>query len=142
MSMTKDEMNELFGDDIDVITRADLIADELLREVPADLLENAGIVIPLAMTAAVWADCVEWTDADNNRKGTVQDQAGRLWDVVWMTRLAINAVRRRGGKAPVELYRVPRGGRGRMARRVSLVVHLGPGDKGEPVLTLMQPGED
>lgn len=39
-------------------------------------------------------------------------------------------------------YRVPRGGRGKRARLVTLKLHIGPSDQGEPVVTIMQPNED
>lgn len=43
---------------------------------------------------------------------------------------------------PVQLYRVPRGGKGRMPRLTTLLMHIGPGDAAEPVITLMCRGED
>ena len=44
-----------------------------------------GIVWPVALTSAAWADCVEWADAIEARKGyTGQSESGRFWDVAWM----------------------------------------------------------
>jgi hypothetical protein len=40
------------------------------------------------------------------------------------------------------LHRVPVEGRGRLPRPVQLALHIGPGDAGEPVITIMQPSED
>ena len=63
----------------------------------------------------------------------------RLWDVLWM---ASRAARRGGQEIRFQLYRVPRGGRGMRPRLVTLKVICGPGDEGEPVITIMLPGED
>jgi hypothetical protein len=41
-----------------------------------------------------------------------------------------------------ELYRVPVEGRGIRPRRVTLAIHIGPGDVGEPVITITLPNED
>ena len=84
---------------------------------------------------------VAWSDADNRRKGTMQDTNGRLWDVLYMARLAIR--RSNGGRrVTFGMVRVPRDGRGRTPKPVNLVVTCGPGDDGEPVITIMQPRED
>jgi hypothetical protein len=52
----------------------------------------------------------------------------------------------RGGdsacRLPYQLYVVPRDGQSLEAREVGLHVHIGPGDAGEPVLTIMLPWED
>ncbi|WP_199821072.1 DUF6573 family protein [Streptomyces fulvoviolaceus] len=82
-----------------------------------------------------------WSDRDSNRQ-TPQDERGRLWDVLFMSRAAIRRSGGGGGEVTVDLRRVPRNGRDRQARRVQLVCAIGPGDHGEPVITIMQPGED
>jgi hypothetical protein len=91
------------------------------------------------MTRAAWSDCVEWGEADNRRQA-YQDEAGRLWDVVWMASQA--ARRGHGDRVSFQLYRVPRGGRGTRPRLVTLHMHIGSGDAGEPVITIMMPTED
>jgi hypothetical protein len=95
--------------------------------------------LPVAMTRAAWSDCVEWGEADNRRQA-YQDEAGRLWDVVWMASQA--ARRGHGDRVSFQLYRVPRGGRGTRPRLVTLHMHIGSGDAGEPVITIMMPTED
>jgi len=47
-----------------------------------------------------------------------------------------------GSRLAFEIHQVPRGGRGMEPRRVKLHMTIGPGDIGEPVITVMQPGED
>lgn len=129
-------------DVIDPYSRAEAVDDGVLVPVDDELAREAGFSVPLALTAAVYEDCVAWSDEDNERKGTYQDEAGRLWDVLTMTRLAVRRSGGRGRRCVVELYRVPRGGRGRLPRRTRLVAEIGPGDAGEPVMTVMRPDED
>ncbi|MGK5533110.1 DUF6573 family protein [Streptomyces sp. URMC 129] len=126
---------------VDAYSRADAIRDGVLVPVPEAVAREAGLRVPVALTAAAYADCVAWSEEDDARKGTCQDEAGRLWDVLTMTRYAM----RRSGRSSrcvVELYRIPRHGSGRAARRTLLVASMGPGDAGEPVLTVMLPDED
>jgi hypothetical protein len=119
-------------------TRAQAIDDGMLVDATATARE-AGFSVPVALTDAAWFDCVAWTDADTARQ-VMQDEAGRLWDVVWMAKLA--ARRAGGGDVVFELYRVPRGGKGARPRRTQLRMVIGPGDEGEPVITILMPGED
>ena len=132
-------MNEIFGEVIYSYTRKQAIEDGQLICVD-EVAREAGFRIPVAVTRAAWADCVEWSEVDSRRQ-TYQDEAGRLWDVLWM---AMNAARRGAGaqRLVFQLYRVPRGGHGVRPRLVKLVVHIGPGDDGDPVITILLPGED
>ena len=132
-------MTEVFGDPIHIYTRAQALEDGFLVDV-TETAKEAGFRVPVALTRAAWADCVEWSEKDTQRQ-TYQDQAGRLWDVLWM---AINAARRNTQRESFQfqLYRVPRGGRSMRPRLTRLVCKIGPGDSGEPVITIMLPGED
>ena len=132
-------LDGIFGAPIYAYTRAQALEDGVLVDV-TETAREAGFRVSVAMTTAAWQDTVEWTDADSKRQ-TSQDQSGRLWDVVWMAYLAV----RRGGTEPrkaFQLLRVPRGGRGVRPRLTTLHIHIGPGDNGEPVITVMQPHED
>jgi hypothetical protein len=123
-------------------SRAQAIADGVLIDV-TETAREAGLRFPVALTAEVWAACVTW-EAEDSRRQTHQDQAGRLWDVLWMASFAIRTYRGAGNasRMPYRLLVVPRDGKSRRAREVELHVHIGPGDAGEPVLTIMLPGED
>ncbi|MQY15125.1 hypothetical protein SRB5_53030 [Streptomyces sp. RB5] len=132
----------IFGPVIDTYTRADALRDGVLIEADPALCREAGLLAPVALTAAAWADCVAWDDADNERKGTVQDETGRLWDVLYLTRFAVRRAGVHADRVPVELYRVPREGRARSARRTYLAAVAGLGDTGELVITVMLPDED
>lgn len=131
-------MAEIFGEPISIYTRRQALDDGFLVDV-SELAKEAGFRFSVAMTRAAWEDCVSWSEADSKRQ-TYQDEAGRLWDVLYMASLAA----RRGGGSEVrfQLYRVPRGGRGVRPRLVTLAMQCGPGDGCEPVITIMLPGED
>lgn len=129
---------EAFGPLIYAYTRAQAIADGALVDVSA-VAGEAGFRVPVAMTQAAWADYVEWHDVDSHRQ-VFQDEADRLWDVIYMASLA--ARRGQGERVTFQLYRVPRGGRVSRPRLTTLQLHIGPGDAGEPVITIMLPGED
>ena len=137
LSQSADEMSPL-GPVIYGYSRAQAISDGVLVDV-STMAKEAGFTVSVAMTGAVWSDCVEWSDRDSRRQ-THQDESGRLWDVLWMAHLA--ARRAQAGTVAFTLYRVPRGGKGRMPRKVTLHMHIGPGDAAEPVITVMMSGED
>lgn len=124
---------------IHAYTRAQAIDDGVLVDVSSTAAE-AGFRWPVALTRTVWVDAVEWCEADSDRQ-IYQDEAGRLWDVLWMAYLA---ARRKSGESETlfQVYRVPHGGRDIRSRLVTLKMVSGPGDNGEPVITIMQPDED
>ena len=130
-------LSPLFAD-ADVIhsyTRAQALEDGVLVDVTSTAKE-AGFKVPVALTAAVWADCVAW---DNEAETCHQDESGRLWDLLYLA--ALEARRRRNAQVvPFGLLRVPH--RGSKPELVQLTMHVGPGDEAEPVITIMQPGED
>ena len=124
MQTTTDAMREFFGEPISTYTCSQAIEDGVLIDVSATARE-AGIVWPVALTAAAWADCVEWTDAMEKRKGySGQSESGRLWDVIWMLSLAVRGALRRGMDTSQPLFysllRTPAAGRGVMPRKVTL----------------------
>lgn len=79
-----------------------------------------------------------WSDADSHRQ-VYQDEAGWPWDVLWLAR---RAAQHSGiTNCYYGLDRVRRGGRGIRPRSVILKLVCGPGDNGEPVITIMLPDE-
>ncbi|RCG18251.1 hypothetical protein DQ384_39340 [Sphaerisporangium album] len=118
-------------------SRAHALADGELVDVTA----NSPFRWHTALTRAVWEDCVSWSEADSARKrgAALQDERGRLHDVLTMAKLAAAATS--GDRATFEVARVPRAGRGTRPRLVTLVLHIGPGDDPAPVITIMQPQE-
>lgn len=130
---------DLFGEVIHAYSRASALADGALVAVGDDIAREAGFTVPVALTAAAWADCVAWTDEDNRQ--TYQDESGRLWDVLRMTHYAISRSSD-GSSCTVELNRVPRDGESHESEQAWLLATCGPGDGMEPVLTISLPGED
>jgi hypothetical protein len=115
-------------------TRADAIRDGVLIDVSA-IARETGIRYPVALTVAVWERCVAVPP------GVVcQDEAGRLWDVVWMLRCAIS--RRSAGNIVRFALHVRNDNRDGTPPLVRLKAVCGPDDQGEPVVTVMLPNED
>lgn len=135
--------DDFWGAPISVYTRAQAIADGVLIDV-TEAAKVHGIKWNTVLTSRVWDDCVAWDEADNKRKGTGQSERGRLLDVMAMAAWRMRAASRESGvnRATFSVFRTPRHGAGRKARAVELVVHVGPGDTPEPVITIMFPGED
>ncbi len=88
-----EQLAEMFGPVIHTATRAELLAEGQLIPAPDKDVRQAGLLIPVAFTAAAWADAVEWSEATDTAKGvfTGQDQTGRLWDVLYVTAHAMRA---------------------------------------------------
>lgn len=133
------DMESIFGQEIYAYTRAQALADGLLVDV-TEIAREAGFRVPVALTAAAWGKAVAWSDEDSACQ-TYQDEKGRLWDVVWMSYIA--ARRASGGyKVPVQLHAIPRDRTATRPRLITLNMVIGPGDDGEPVVTVMNSDED
>ena len=130
----------LFGDVLFTYTRAQALADGVLVETGA-LAQEAGFRLPVAITAAAWADCVTWSQDDSCCQ-VHQDETGRLWDVLFMAAHAVRSDAGNGSSKLFELYRVPRDGHSIEPAKACLKLVVGPDDHGDPVVTLMLPGED
>lgn len=135
-----DGLTEFFGEVIHTYTRVQAIVDGVLIDI-SDTASEAGFKWPAAITQGAWEECVAWQEDDNHRQ-VLQDESGRLWDVIWMAYVAIRQSRSGGASLLYELYRVPRDGKGVRAQLTTLKLMVGPGDIGEPVITIMLPHED
>lgn len=114
-------------------SRARAILDGLLVDASA-LAREAGFRFDVALTKAAWERCVSVPE------GVVgQDEEGRLWDVVHML---ATAVRRGGDGAEVGFaVHVRTSNRRGTPPAVPLRAVCGAGDDGQPVVTVMLPGE-
>ncbi len=116
-------------------TRAEAIRDGVLIDVSATARE-AGFTYPVALTAAAWARCVAVPPGV-----LCQDEAGRLWDVLTMLRFAVH--RQSNAASEVRFgVQVRNDNRERTPPLVRLKALCGPGDQGEPVVTVLMPDED
>jgi len=130
------EASEFFGDVVYAYSRKQACEDGVLVDVTATARE-AGIVLPTVTTRAVWDDWVAWpTDAP-----AVQDVAGRLWDVLYVLSCRLRAAAQAGIKTDRVDFAVNVRGRDGRTRTAQLYALVGPGDAGEPVLTVMEQGE-
>ena len=125
--------SEYWGEPISRYTRAQALADGVLCDVTA-VAREAGFRIPVALTAAAWAACVAVPGGT-----TGQDEVGRAWDVLVVLRQAIRAA----DDGPEVRFgvRVRRGDE-KGTSLVKMKAVCGPGDAGEPVVTVMLPDED
>ena len=124
-----------FGEVIYAYTRKQALADGMQVDVSTTARE-AGIRFPVFITCTVFDTLVT---VPLNVTG--QDEAGRLWDIVWMLRFAIQRSRPGCDRVPVALYVR---NDNRAARLVKLVATCGPLDMDDPqpAITVMMPDED
>jgi hypothetical protein len=124
-----------FGPVIYTYTRSQAIADGFQVEV-SKVAREAGITYPVFLTRAVYDNYVTVPAGL-----TGQDEAGRLWDIVWMTRFAVSKSQTGQTRLPVALY--VRNDNQR-ARLIKLIATCGPLDidDPQPAITIMMPDED
>lgn len=143
--ITKDcSFDDLFGPVISAYTRQQAIEDGILIDVSNidNIAREVGFRYPVALTSAVWEDCVAWDESDKERKSAGQDVIGRLYDVLYMASLAIRSkTATKDRDINYQIWRVPRYGESVKPEPVNLRMVIGPGDSGEPVITIMQPNE-
>jgi hypothetical protein len=127
--------NHPFGEIIYAYTRKQAIADGVQVDI-STTAQEAGIRFPVFITRTAF-DAYVTVPPDV----TGQDEAGRLWDVVWMLRFAIRKAPPGQARLPFALYvrndnRAP--------RLVKLVAMCGPLDMDapEPAITVMLPDEN
>jgi hypothetical protein len=133
--MNTNQNESPFGEVIYAYTRAQAVADGVQVEV-TKTAQEAGIKFPMFLTRAVFDNYVAVPEGV-----TGQDEAGRLWDVVWLTRFAIIRARPGVDRLPVALY--VRNDNHR-AKLVKLIATCGPLDidDPQPAITVLMPDED
>jgi len=116
-------------------TRAQALADGYQVDV-STVATEAGIRFPVFLTRNVFD---AYVTVPPNVSG--QDEAGRLWDIVWMLRFAIRKAQSGQTRLPFALYVR---NDNRKAKLVKLIAECGPldMDKPEPAITVMMPDED
>ena len=91
-------VTDIFGPVLYTYSRSQAVADGLQVEV-SKVAEEAGIQFPVFLTRAVYDSFVRVPPGV-----TGQDEAGRLWDVVWMLRFAIRKALPGQARLPFALY--------------------------------------
>ena len=113
-------------------TRKQAIEDGVLIDV-TEMAKEAGFKWPVAITDTVWNQHIV---PDVASAQEVQSIEGRLWDV-------LNVLRFRALTGGTEvLFKVIFIEKGVIDMEIELKAVCGPGDEGEPVITIMLPGED
>ena len=125
---------------LSVYTRAQAIEDGILVDV-SETAREAGFKIPVALSRSVWERLVALPEGYRG----FQDEAGRLWDVLWMARhYALGAPNSDRVRMCVLVRDIRKDLRdsNRPPRRHFPIVAIGAGDQGEPVVTVMYPEDD
>jgi len=131
-----------FGEIVYAYTRAQAVADGMQVEV-TKVAQEAGIKFPMFLTRAVYD---AYVTVPPNVSG--QDEAGRLWDIVWMTRFAIIRANKVGRGTPCAPSRIPVAlyvrNDNRAVKLIKLIATCGPLDMDDPqpAITVMMPDED
>jgi len=132
---------------IHTYTRQQALADGVLVDIDrlGTLRTEAGIRFPAALTSRLFEEVIKppsGTEEDG------QSLNGRLWDTLWMLGCAMRGAishQRLPGPGPGQTVLYPClfvMERGKRAVEKTIKAVCGPGDQGEPVLTLMLPEED
>lgn len=117
-----------------VYTRKQAIADGVLIDVTG-AAKLVGLSLPTAVTHSVWSKYVYVPD---RLRG--QDERGRLWDILWMLRLAI--LRRPQTESQMLFKLYVSNEAEKPAKLVQLKAIIDGGDDGRPVMTILLPHED
>jgi hypothetical protein len=124
-----------FGPVIYAYTRAQAITDGVQVDV-TKTAQEAGIKFPMFLTRAVWEAYVTVPP-----DVTGQDEAGRLWDVVWMTRFGIIRARPGCDRIPIAMYVRNDNHRAKLVKLIATCSALDIDDP-QPAITVMMPDED
>ena len=124
-----------FGEVIYRYTRKQAVADGGQVEV-TPTAQEAGIRFPVLLTRSVF-DAYVTVPPDVSG----QDEAGRLWDIVWMLRFALRKARPGQNRLPFALYVR---NDNRQPRLIKMIATCGPldFDDPQPAITIMMPDED
>jgi len=134
-------LTSLFSNDeiIFAYTRADALSDGVLVELSDHMVSEAGIKVKVAVTRAVWDDYLSPSFLDELPGQSVE---GRTWDLLWMFGCAARRSRHASTIQFRVLFVIMKESGSIVTEDVLLKAVCGPGDEGEPVITIMLPWED
>ena len=133
--LTQFRLRSPFGQVIYSYTRAQAVADGVQVDV-TKTAQEAGIKFPMFLTRAVWEAYITVPP-----DVTGQDEAGRLWDIVWMTPFRNPRSRPGCDRIPVALYVRNDNQRSRLIKLIATCGLLDIDDP-QPAITVMMPDED
>lgn len=133
-------MSDVIEEDmISLYSREDAIRDGVLISVDPGICKEAGIRFPVAITDHLWG----YVSPDTLDVMPGQSVTGRLWDLLWM--FAQAARRGSGGdrlRFKIVFLMLAADRVLPHTEVVTVLAVCGPGDEGEPVITLMLPEDD
>ena len=132
---TQADREKIFGGVIYAYTRSQAVADGVQVDV-TKTAQEAGIKFPMFLTRAVF-DAYVAVPLDV----AGQDEAGRLWDLIWMTRFAILRSHGHTDRLPVALYVRNDNRAAKLVKLIATCSALDIDDP-QPALTLMMTDED
>ena len=132
---TQSDRENFFGGVIYAYSRSQAVADGVQVDV-TKTAQEAGIKFPMFLTRAVFDNYVAVPPGVSG-----QDEAGRLWDLVWMARFAILRSHGHTDRLPVALYVRNDNHRAKLVKLIATCSALDI-DDAQPALTLMLPDED
>ena len=132
---TQADRENFFGGVIYAYTRSQAVADGVQVDV-TKTAQEAGIKFPMFLTRAVFDNYVAVPPDVSG-----QDEAGRLWDLIWMARFAILRSHGHTDRLPVALYVRNDNHRAKLVKLIVVCSALDIDDP-QPALTLMMPDED
>jgi hypothetical protein len=133
--MNTNQNESAFGEIIYAYTRKQAVADGVQVDVTTTAQE-AGIKFPVFITRGVFDSYVAVPEGV-----TGQDEDGRLWDIAWMLRHAIQRSRPGSDRIPVALY-VRNDNRAAKLVKLIAVCSAFDMDNPQPAITVMLPDED
>ena len=132
---TQADRENFFGGVIYAYSRSQAVADGVQVDV-TKTAQEAGIKFPMFLTRAVFDNYVAVPPDVSG-----QDEAGRLWDLIWMTRFAILRSHGHTDRLPVALYVRNDNHRAKLVKLIATCSALDIDDP-QPALTLMMTDED
>ena len=124
-----------FGEVIYSYTRKQAVADGVQVEV-TETAKEAGIKFPVFITRTVFDSFVAVPEGVSG-----QDEAGRLWDIVWMLRFAVRKAQHGQSRLPFALYVRNDNHKPRLIKLIATCGALDM-DDAQPAITVMLPDED
>ncbi len=135
--------SENFWNDADIVfrySRKQAMRDGVLVDCTnadfGDLCRQLGIKVNTAMTSGAWAATIGGIDEPIPVGQSIE---GRLWDVLYAWRYAISLSGGDTDRVDFKVSVLKDEGKREIVNLWSLI---GPGDEGEPVITIMLQGED
>ena len=126
---------DVFGPVLYTYSRSQAVADGFQIEV-SKVAREAGIRFPVFLTRTVYDRFVSVPPGV-----TGQDEAGRLWDIVWMLRFAIRKAQPGRARLPFALYVRNDDKAPRLIKLIAMSGALDSDDP-QPAITIMLPDEN